>query len=178
LPAAAIGAGGSITEVITMLQQGQVFALTSRDGRETRWAYRYRVGGRGSKRVQRGGFASEQAALEALERALERLRREQGLVETPILRELIDVYLGQHGGEPETVVKLRWLLSKATRVFGERRIGQLRPAVLTMEVQRRYRRARPDTRDHVFPCKSDPVASSDSEAIALVVLEAARSKAG
>jgi integrase len=29
-------------------------------------------------------------------------------------------------GEPETIDKLRWLLAKAVRVFGERRLGQLR----------------------------------------------------
>jgi integrase len=110
-----------------MQQQGQVFQLASGDGGEARWAYRYRVGGRGSRRVQRGGFATEQAAVEALERALERLRRERGLVETPTLAEFVDVYLRQHGGEPETVDKLRWLLAKSVRVFGDRRLGQLRP---------------------------------------------------
>jgi integrase len=112
-----------------MRQQGQVFELqtTGADGRRL-WAYRYRAGGRGSRRVQRGGFASEQAAGEGLERALKRLRREQGLVEAPMLRELVEVYLGQHGGEPETVAKLHWLLAKAVRVFGHRRISQLRPA--------------------------------------------------
>ena len=36
-------------------------------------------GGRSSRRVQRGGFAIERAAVEALERALERLRRERGV---------------------------------------------------------------------------------------------------
>ena len=41
-------------------------------GGEPRWGYRYRVGGRGSRRVQRGGFQSERDAGEALERALER----------------------------------------------------------------------------------------------------------
>jgi hypothetical protein len=65
-----------------------------------------------------------------LERALERLRREQGLIETPTLREFVDVYLAQHGGEPETVEKLRWLLGKAVRAFGDRRLGQLRPAAI------------------------------------------------
>ena len=61
-----------------MSQQGQLIRLksTGRDG-EPMWAYRYRAGGRGSKRVQRGGFASERDAAEALERELERLRREQ-----------------------------------------------------------------------------------------------------
>jgi hypothetical protein len=43
------------------------------------------------------------------------------------LGEFVDVYLRQHGGEPETVDKLRWLLAKSVRVFGDRRLGQLRP---------------------------------------------------
>ena len=52
-----------------MFQQGQVFELTSR-GREGErlWAYRFRFGGRGSRRIQRGGFRSERDAREALER--------------------------------------------------------------------------------------------------------------
>src|SRR6266536_2197327 len=91
-------------------------------------AYRYWIAGRDSRRLQRGGFKTEQAAREALERALARLRREQGLVEAPRLRELVDLYLAQHGGEPETVAKLRWLLTKAVRAFGHRRINQIRPA--------------------------------------------------
>ena len=66
-----------------MIQQGQVFKLESlaRDGRE-RWAYRYRAGGRVSKRIQRGGFASEQDAQAALERELEKLRRRNGSART------------------------------------------------------------------------------------------------
>ena len=57
-----------------MSQQGQLIRLKrkGRDG-EPVWAYRYRVGGRGSKRVQQGGFASERDAAEALERDLERV---------------------------------------------------------------------------------------------------------
>src|SRR5439155_13989669 len=94
-----------------MKQQGQVFELKTRShAGEAVWAYRYRIAGRDSRRLQRGGFKTEQAAREALERALGRLRREQGLVEAPRLRELVDLYLAQHGGEPETVAKLRWLL--------------------------------------------------------------------
>ncbi len=112
-----------------MKQQGQVFELKTRShGGEAVWAYRYRIAGRDSRRLQRGGFKSERAAREALERALARLRREQGLVEAPRLRELVDLYLAQHGGEPETVAKLRWLLTKAVRAFGHRRINQIRPA--------------------------------------------------
>jgi hypothetical protein len=101
-------------EVIVLLQQGQVFEVKS-NGAGARWAYWYRVGGRGSRRVQRGGYESERAATEALERALERFRSERGLVEAPTLTELVDVYLAQHGGEPETVGKLRWLLAKAVK---------------------------------------------------------------
>jgi integrase len=113
-----------------MAQQGQVFPLTGKGSEGTRWAYRYRVGGRGSRRVQRGGFDSERAAAEALERALEQLRREQGLVESPTLAEFVEVYLAQHEGEPETTEKLRWLLQKAVRTFGEQVLSQLRsPAI-------------------------------------------------
>jgi hypothetical protein len=114
-------------EVIAVFQQGQAFEFKPSGG-HARWAYRYRVGGRGSRRVQRGGYASEQAATEALERALLRLRREGRLVEAPTLSELVELYLGQHCGEPETVAKLRWLLAKALLVFGHRRINQLQPA--------------------------------------------------
>jgi hypothetical protein len=60
-------------------QQGQVVQMKSNGpGGTALWGYRYRTGGRGSRRVQRGGFQSEQDAGEALERALERLRRANG----------------------------------------------------------------------------------------------------
>jgi hypothetical protein len=118
-----------------MAQQGQVFPLAGQGADGTRWAYRYRVGGRGSKRVQRGGFASEQAAPEALERKLEQLRREPGLLETPTLAEFVEVYLAQHEGDPETKAKLRWLLQKAVCVFGEQRLSELRsPAVAAWRI--------------------------------------------
>jgi integrase len=110
-----------------MLQQGQVFRLKARGaGGEALWAYRYRVGGRGSKRVQQGGFATERGAREALERALESLRRESGLASSPTLGELVDDYLAQHDAEPVTIAKLGWLLAKVVAVFGDRRIGELR----------------------------------------------------
>lgn len=113
------------------MQQGQVFqAKRSSESETTTWAYRYRLGGRGARRVQRGGFVSEQAAVEALQRKLERQRREQGLVEAPRLCELVDFYLSQHSGEPETVAKLEWLLGKAVGVFGHQRINRLRPAAI------------------------------------------------
>ncbi len=42
------------------------------------------------------------------------------------LGELVDEYLAQHDGAPETIEKLRWLLTKPVKVFGVRRLPQLR----------------------------------------------------
>jgi hypothetical protein len=81
-----------------MAQQGQVFRLRSRAGETPLWAYRYRVSGRGSRRVQRGGFASEEDARAALERALEKLRRENGIGRTLTLAEFVDQYFGAARG--------------------------------------------------------------------------------
>jgi len=55
-------------------QQGQVFKLKAKcaDG-EPLWAYRYRVAGRGSARVQVGGFSSKAEAQRALQNKLARL---------------------------------------------------------------------------------------------------------
>jgi integrase len=108
------------------MQQGQVFELTRRrrDG-EPQWAFRYRTGGRDSRRIQRGGFAREQDAIDALERELDRLRREQRTPRSHTLAELVEVYLAQHDVQPVTIEKLRWLLSKAIAVFGDRRVGEL-----------------------------------------------------
>jgi hypothetical protein len=76
--------------------------------------------------VQRGGFASERDASEALECALERLRGERGCGSALTLCELVDEYMAQHDGGPETVEKLRWLLAKPVKVFGARRLPELR----------------------------------------------------
>jgi hypothetical protein len=110
-----------------MSQQGQVFRLkrTGRGG-EPLWAFRYRVGGRGAKRMQRGGFLSERDAAEALQRELERLRRERRVSSSLTLAELVEVYLAQHDVEPVTIEKLRWLLGKAVAAFGERSVSELR----------------------------------------------------
>ena len=110
-----------------MVQQGQAIELKrrGRDG-ERLWAYRYRTGGRDSKRFQRGGFASAEAARDALQRELERLRREQRRAAgTLTLSELVETYLAQHDVQPVTIEKLRYLLGKATTVFGDRRIREL-----------------------------------------------------
>jgi hypothetical protein len=68
--------------------------------------------------VRRGGFATERDARGALERALETLRRER-CARSLTLAELVEEYLAQHDVEPATIVKLRWLLGKAVRAFGE-----------------------------------------------------------
>jgi integrase len=76
--------------------------------------------------VQRGGFVSERDAAEALERELERLRRERRLARSLTLAELVQVYLAQHDVEAVTIEKLRWLLGKAVAAFGERPVRELR----------------------------------------------------
>jgi integrase len=111
-----------------MSQQGQVFAQrsTAPNGAPL-WGYRYRLGGRDAARVQKGGYASEHDARQALNQALERVRRSQGIARTLTLTELVDEYLAQHDAQPETVEKLRWLLSKAVGAFGDLRLGELEP---------------------------------------------------
>src|SRR5947209_20405764 len=109
-----------------MVQQGQLIELTRRGrGGEPLWAYRFRAGGRGSKRVQLGRLASVRDARGALERELERLRRERRIARRLTLAELVETYLAQHDVQPVTIEKLRYLLSKATPVFGDRKIGEL-----------------------------------------------------
>ena len=101
-----------------MIQQGQVFKLKAKcaDG-EPLWAYRYRVAGRGSARLQVGGFSSKAEAQRALQNKLARLlpgRRAAALT----LGEWVEEYLDTHQGERVTVAKLRWLLGKATADAG------------------------------------------------------------
>ena len=83
------------------MQQGQVFELKKRavDGSPV-WAYRYLTDGPGSRRLQRGGFSSERDAAEALERALERLRRQKGV------------------GSTLTSPCSRWCSAKSTKTLG------------------------------------------------------------
>jgi integrase len=110
-----------------MVQQGQVFKLKGRtaEGRPL-WAYRYRLQGRGSRRVQVGGFASRVEAQQALEKALARLRP-GGWAATLTLSEFVDEYLQAHPRLPVTVSKLRWLLCKATAALGDVRLVDLTP---------------------------------------------------
>jgi len=61
-----------------------------------------------------------------LEVALKRLHRCNGRLGQITLGELAEEYLAQHEAEPRTIAKLRWLLAKATRVFGDRCVVELR----------------------------------------------------
>ena len=110
-----------------MAQLGQVVRMKSKTaGGQPRWGYRYRVRGRGSRRVQRAASSRSGTRGEALERALERLRRASGTASALTLASLVKEYLAQHDARPETVEKLRWLLAKAVAEFGDRRLGDLR----------------------------------------------------
>ena len=100
------------------MQHGQIFELktTGPDG-ERLWAYRFRLDGRGSRRIQRGGYASADDARVALQRALTAAQRRKGRARMT-LADLAEEYLAQHDAEPETTAKLRWLLTKSTAAFG------------------------------------------------------------
>ena len=126
-----------------MVQQGQTIELTRRgpDG-ERLWAYRYRTGGRDSKRVQRGGFRCEADARAALERVLEKHRRGRGVGRRLTLAEFVDEYLAQHEVSPVTLAKLRFLLSRAVQAFGDYYLDELDPAEIAawrMAVSAGYR---------------------------------------
>src|SRR3954465_3520388 len=109
-----------------MVQQGQTIELTRRGaGGERLWAYRYRPAGATRGASSGGGFASEQNARDALERELERLRRDRRITRRLTLSELVGTYLAQPRGQRVTIEKLRYRLGKATAVFGDRRIGEL-----------------------------------------------------
>src|SRR5215216_5860194 len=110
-----------------VIQQGQVFKLKARcaDG-EPLWAYRYRVAGRGSARLQVGGFSSRAEAQRALQNKLARLVP-GGRSVTLTLGEWVEEYLEAHQGERVTVAKLRWLLGEATPELGDVRLAELSP---------------------------------------------------
>ena len=107
-----------------MIQQGQVFKLKAKcaDG-EPLWAYRYRVAGRGSARLQVGGFSTKAEARRALQNKLARLSP-GGRRRTMTLGGWVEEYLDTLQGERVTVAKLRWLLGKATAELGEVRLAE------------------------------------------------------
>jgi integrase len=112
-------------EEVEVIQQGQVFKLRTKDADgQPLWAFRYRLEGRGSARPQVGGFASRAEAQEALRKVLDRLGPGRGRT-TMTLAELVEEYLELHEAAPVTIAKLRWLLGKATRALGEKRLADL-----------------------------------------------------
>ena len=113
-----------------MIRQGQVFKLKAKgvDG-EPLWAYRYRLAGRGSARLQTGGFTSRAEAQNALQNRLARLGPGERAFRTT-LAEWVEEYLQTHPGERVTVSKLRWLLGKATATLGDVRLADLSPEAI------------------------------------------------
>src|SRR5215207_5332922 len=84
------------------MQRGQIFELkTTGPGGQRLWAYRYRLDGRGSPRVQRGGYLTADDARSALQQALTAAQRRKGRVRVT-LADLAEEYLVQHDGQPET----------------------------------------------------------------------------
>jgi len=57
---------------------------------------------------------------------LERVRRANGTGSALTLAALVDEYLAQHDAQPETIEKLRWLLTKAVRELGDQCLGLAR----------------------------------------------------
>jgi integrase len=110
-----------------MAQHGQLLKLKGHgvDG-SALWAYRYRLDGRGSRRLQVGGFATRTEAQRALGWTLERLGP-HGRAATLTLTVLVAEYLEVHQAAPATIAKLRWLLAKTTATLGEVRLIDLRP---------------------------------------------------
>ena len=107
-----------------MWQQGQVFKLASTGASGTQqWAYRYRIGGRGGKRVQHGGFASEEDA-QAASSGSSRSGGEGRTGEGHPYR-IVEEYLAQHEASPVTLEKLRFCSTHAEVVFGDYRLDEL-----------------------------------------------------
>jgi integrase len=107
------------------MQHGQIFELkTTGPSGQRLWAYRYRLDGRGSRRIQRGGYATADDAREALRRALTAAQRRKGRVRMT-LADLVEEYLAHHDGQPETTAKLRWRLTKSTEAFGTTPLTEL-----------------------------------------------------
>jgi integrase len=107
------------------MQHGQIFELktTGPDGRRL-WAYRYRIDGRDSRRIQRGGYLTADEARAALQQALTAAQRRKARIRVT-LADLAEEYLAQHDGQTETTAKLRWLLTKSTAAFGSTLLAEL-----------------------------------------------------
>ena len=112
-----------------MIQQGQVFKLKAKgvDG-EPLWAYRYRLAGRGSARVQTGGFTSRAEAQNALQNRLAGSGLASGHSEPRSPSGSRNT--SRRIRASVTVSKLRWLLGKATATLGDVRLADLSPEAI------------------------------------------------
>ncbi len=98
------------------------------------WAARY-YDESGSRRF-RGGFQTKSEAREWVDTkvdAIEGLRRgdRPSAGEIPSVDALVDGFIASHEVDPATLDKLKYQLAHAKRVFGDRRIDELRPIELS-----------------------------------------------
>ncbi len=99
-------------------QRGQVFRRRGRS-----WAYRhYDADG---QRREVAGWKTKGEASQALEHALNGVRRGPGVRRDLTLRQLVDEYLSQHIAEQNTIRTLTARLRYATAVFGDVRLDRL-----------------------------------------------------
>jgi hypothetical protein len=75
------------------MQRGAIFQLKTTGAAGLHlWAYRFRLDGRGSRRIQRGGYANPDDPRAALQRALTAAQRRKGRVRVTLV-DLADQYL-------------------------------------------------------------------------------------
>ena len=109
-----------------MIQQGQVFKLKTK-GADGQPLWRTGTGSKVAAPSGRRWAGSRHVRRQtALCKVLDRLGPGGGRA-TITLAEFVDEYLEMHQAEPVTIAKLRWLLSKATAVLGEKRLADLSP---------------------------------------------------
>jgi integrase len=99
-------------------QRGEVFK------RHGWWRFRYYIAP--GRRRERGGFRTKGEARQQLEEELRLLRT--GRQPDVTLAELVERFLVEHDAAPRTIIRLTYLLGKATRVWGERMIREIQPA--------------------------------------------------
>src|SRR5918992_1028594 len=109
-----------------MVQQGQTFELTRRG-----------LAANSCGRTASAPAAATRSVFSVVASRLNRMRgrrssanssgrrRERRITRRLTFAELVETYLGQHDVQPVTIEKLRYLLSKATAVFGDRKVGEL-----------------------------------------------------
>src|SRR6266511_6355057 len=109
-----------------MIQQGQVFKLKTK-GADGQPLWRTGTGSKVAAPSGRRWAGSRHVRRQtALFKVLDRLGPGGGRA-TITLAEFVHECLEMHQAEPVTIAKLRWLLSNATAVLGEKRLADLSP---------------------------------------------------